>query len=150
TTWAPESFAPFTSFTNDPSVSGAGVFPIAGDPVVVWNPAFGTFDVVCQAFGLKAGKINLLASTFDPGKADAGADENFSYGTAVGGAPAWAAPVPITTGTSNGSQKRSKGQFPDHEAGVVDTGSGPGHHFGRLYIAWAQFNGAGRSPIELA
>src|SRR5205085_12443441 len=46
TTWAPESFAPFTSFTNDPNLPGAGVFPIAGDPVVVWNPRFSTFDVV--------------------------------------------------------------------------------------------------------
>src|SRR5438445_12701577 len=39
TTWAPQTFAPFTSFTNDPNLPGAGRFPIAGDPVVVWNPA---------------------------------------------------------------------------------------------------------------
>src|SRR5262249_40854269 len=52
-TWSPESFAPFTSFTNDPNVPGAGRYPIAGDPVVVWNPKFNTFDVVCQSFGLK-------------------------------------------------------------------------------------------------
>jgi hypothetical protein len=150
TSWAAESFAPFTSFTNDPNVPGAGVFPIAGDPVVVWNPAFGTFDVVCQAFGLQAGKINLLASTFDPTKAKPNADQNFSYGAGIGGAPAWTAPVTITTGTSNGTQKGSKGKFPDHEAGVVDTGTGPGHQFGRLYVAWAQFDGSGRAPIELA
>ena len=150
TTWAPQTFAPFTSFTNDPNLPGAGRFPIAGDPVVVWNPAFHTFDVICQAFGLKAGQIQLLFATFDPARANASANENFSYGTAVGGAPAWTAPVPITTGKSNGSQKGSIGKFPDHEAGVVDTGTTPGHHFGRLYIAWAEFNGLGRSPIELA
>ncbi len=150
TTWAPQTFAPFTSFTNDPNLPGAGRFPIAGDPVVVWNPAFHTFDVICQAFGLKAGQIQLLSATFDPARANASANENFSYGTAVGGAPAWTAPVPVTTGKSNGSQKGSIGKFPDHEAGVVDTGTTPGHHFGRLYIAWAEFNGLGRSPIELA
>jgi hypothetical protein len=150
TTWAPESFAPFTSFTNDPSLAGAGTFPIAGDPVVVWNPAFRTFDVVCQAFGLQAGQIQLTATTFDPTKANAAANENFSYGAAVGGAPAWTPLVAITTGKSNGSQKGSNGKFPDHEAGTVDTGTGPGHHFGRLYIAWAEFSGSGRSPIDLA
>ncbi|HET7466599.1 MAG TPA: sialidase family protein [Candidatus Dormibacteraeota bacterium] len=150
TTWAPESFAPFTSFTNDPDIPGAGVYPIAGDPVVVWNPKFNTFDVVCQAFGLSAHQVNLLATTFDPAQANAGANQNFSYGSQVGGAPAWTGLVSITTGTSNGSQKGSNGKFPDHEAGTVDTGSGPGHHFGRVYIAWAEFSGAGRSPIDLA
>ena len=149
-TWAPESFAPFTSFTNDPNVPGAGKFPIAGDPVVVWNPKFSTFDVVCQAFGLSAHQINLLATTFDPAKANAQANQNFSYGTQVGGAPAWTGLASVTIGSSNGSQKGSNGKFPDHEAGTVDTGTGPGHHFGRLYIAWAEFNGLGRSPIDLA
>ena len=149
-TWAPESFAPFTSFTNDPNVPGAGKFPIAGDPVVVWNPKFRTFDVVCQAFGLSAHQINLLATTFDPAKANAQANQNFSYGTQVGGAPAWTGLASVTIGSSNGSQKGSNGKFPDHEAGTVDTGTGPGHHFGRLYIAWAEFNGLGRSPIDLA
>lgn len=150
TTWAPESFAPFTSFTNDPAVPGAGVFPVAGDPVVVWNPAFRTFDVVCQTFGLQAGQIQLTATTFDPAKANASANENFSYGAAVGGAPAWTPLVAVTTGKSNGSQKGSNGKFPDHEAGVVDTGTGRGHHFGRFYLAWAEFSGSGRSPIDLA
>src|SRR5947207_4979399 len=149
-TWAPESFAPFTSFTNDPNVPGAGKFPIAGDPVVVWNPKFSTFDVVCQAFGLSAHQINLLATTFDPAKANAQANQNFSYGTQVGGAPAWTGLASVTIGSSNGSQEGSNGKFPDHEAGTVDTGTGPGHHFGRLYIAWAEFNGLGRSPIDLA
>ena len=149
-TWAPKSFAPFTSFTNDPNVPGAGKFPIAGDPVVVWNPKFSTFDVVCQAFGLSAHQINLLATTFDPAKANAQANQNFSYGTQVGGAPAWTGLASVTIGSSNGSQEGSNGKFPDHEAGTVDTGTGPGHHFGRLYIAWAEFNGLGRSPIDLA
>ena len=149
-TWAPESFAPFTSFTNDPNVAGAGTFPIAGDPVVVWNPRFNTFDVVCQAFGLSAHQIQLQATTFDPAKANKNANTNFSYGAQVGGAPAWTGLVAITTGTANGSQKGGQGKFPDHEAGVVDTGSGPGHHFGRVYIAWAEFSGAGKSPIDIA
>src|SRR5207249_4132596 len=117
---------------------------------VVWNPKFSTFDVVCQAFGLSAHQINLLATTFDPAKANAQANQNFSYGTQVGGAPAWTGLASVTIGSSNGSQKGSNGKFPDHEAGTVDTGTGPGHHFGRLYIAWAEFNGLGRSPIDLA
>ncbi len=148
--WAPESFAPFTSFTNDPNVPGAGRYPVAGDPVVVWNPKFSTFDVVCQNFGLQASQVNMIATTFDPAKANPNANVNFSYGAAVGGAPAWTGLVNITTGTSNGTQKGSKGKFPDHEAGVVDTGTGAGHHYGRLYIAWAEFNGSGRSPIQIA
>ncbi len=82
-TWAPESFAPFTSFTNDLNVPGAGLFPIAGDPVVVWNPKFHTFDVLCQAFGLSAHPIQLLATTFDPAKANANAKVTFSSGAQV-------------------------------------------------------------------
>ena len=146
-TWAPESFAPgFTFFTNDPSVPGTGPFAIAGDPVVVYNPRSGLFDVICQSFGgLKAGRIELLATTFDVTKANPNDPAN-SYGLGAWRLPA----VPITTGTSNGSQKGSNGKFPDHEAGTVDTGTGPGHHVGRLYVAWAEFNGHGRSPIDLA
>ena len=149
-TWAPESFAPFTSFTNDPNVPGTGTFPVAGDPVVVWNPKFSTFDVICQAFGGPAHTINLQATTFDPAKANAGANTNFSYGSQVGGAPAWTGLTTITTGASNGTEKGGQGKFPDHEAGTVDTGTGPGHHFGRIYVGWAEFDGSGRSPIDLA
>lgn len=147
-TWAPESFAPgFTSFTNDPNVPGTGIYAAAGDPVDLYNPKSGVFDVVCQAFGgLKnKGRIQLLSTTFDPAAADP-ADPAHSYGL-----DAWRLPaVAITTGTANGSQKGSNGNFPDHDAGTVDTGTGPGHHYGRLYVAWAQFNGQGRSPILLA
>jgi hypothetical protein len=57
------------------------------------------------------------------------------------------APPPPTT---NGSQKGSNGHFPDHESITVDTGSGPGHHFGRLFVAWAEFSGSGKSPIEIS
>jgi hypothetical protein len=147
TSWAPESFAPgFTFFTNDPNVPGTGPFAVAGDPVVVYNPKSGLFDVICQSFGgLKGNQIQLLATTFDASKANADDPAN-SYGLGAWRLPA----VAITTGTSNGSQKGSNGKFPDHEAGTVDTGTGPGHHFGRLYVAWAEFNGGGRSPIDLA
>ena len=147
-TWAPESFAPgFTSFTNDPNVAGTGIYAAAGDPVDLYNPKSGLFDVICQAFGgLKnKSRIQLLSTTFDPAAANP-ADPADSYGLGAWRLPA----VPITTGTANGSQKGSNGNFPDHEAGVVDTGTGPGHHFGRVYVAWAQFNGQGRSPILLA
>jgi hypothetical protein len=146
-TWAPESFAPgFTSFTNDPSVAGSGPFAVAGDPVVVYNPSSGLFDVICQSFGGQNGhRAQLLSTTFDPRVANA-ADPANSYGLGAWRLPA----VPITAGIANGSQKGSNGKFPDHEAGTVDTGTGAGHHFGRLYVAWAEFNGLGRSPIELA
>jgi hypothetical protein len=143
--WAPESFAPFTAFTNDPSVPGTGTFAVAGDPVVVYNPKSGLFDVICQAFGAPAHQIQLLSTAFDVTKANPTLT-NSSYGLS-----AWRLPtVAITTGTANGSQKGSNGKFPDHDAGTVDTGTGPGHHFGRLYVAWAEFNGKGRSPIDLA
>jgi hypothetical protein len=145
--WAPRTFVPgFTQFTNDPNVPGTGRFSAAGDPVVVYNPKSGLFDVICQAFGTSTGnQIQLLSTTFNPAKANPNAGENASYGTA-----AWTAPVAITTGTSNGSEKGSNGKFPDHESGVVDTGNGPGHHFGRLYVGWAEFNGSGRAPIQVA
>jgi hypothetical protein len=147
-TWAPETFAPFTAFSNTPGVDP--IFPtqfaVAGDPAVVFNPHSSKFDVICQAFGTATGnQIQLLSETFDPTKADPTADENLSYGAA-----AWTPPVAITTGKSNGSQKGSNGQFPDHEAAIVDTGTGPGHHFGRLFVAWAEFSGSGRSPIDIA
>jgi hypothetical protein len=114
---------------------------------VVFNPRFGTFVVVCQAFGATGGAINLLSTTFDPSKADPNANENASY---VGTQNPWTPPVAVATGISNGAQKGSNGQFPDHEAVTLDTGSGPGHHFGRIYVAWAEFNGFGRAPIDLA
>ncbi len=147
-TWAPRTFVPgLTAFTNDPSIPGTGTFPVAGDPAVTFNPRFGTFVAVCQAFGAKGGAINLLATTFDPTKADPNANENASY---VGGQNPWTHPVAVATGISNGTQKGSNGKFPDHEAVTVDAGTGPGHHFGRVYVAWAEFNGSGRSPIDLA
>ncbi len=147
-TWAHESFAPFTAFSNTPGVDP--IFPtqfaIAGDPAVVFNPNSNKFDVICQAFGTRTGnQIQLLSETFDPTRADPNADENLSYGAA-----AWTPPVAIATGRSNGSQKGSNGQFPDHEAATVDTGTGSGHHFGRLFVAWAEFSGLGRSPIDIS
>lgn len=146
-TWAPRTFVPgLTRFTNDPNIPGTGKFDAAGDPSVAYNPRSGLFDVICQAFGTATGnQIQLLSTTFNAAKANPNANENQSYGAA-----AWTTPVAITTGTSNGSQKGSNGQFPDHEAIIVDTGTGANHHFGRLYAAWAQFNGFGRSPINLA
>src|SRR5438270_8557280 len=146
--WAPESFAPFTAFSNTPGVDP--IFPtkftLAGDPSVVYNPKSRKFDVICQAFGTKTGnQIQMLSTTFDPTKADPTADVNLSYGAA-----AWSPLVAVTTGTSNGSQKGSNGKVPDHEAVTVDTGTGEGHHFGRLFMAWAEFSGAGRSPIDIA
>ena len=150
--WAHETFVPgLTAFTNDPNVPGTGTFPIAGDPAVVYNPKSGLFDVVCQAFfGPRGRSMNLLSTTFDYTKADPNADENFSYGTQVGGFPAWTPSVAVTTGTSNGTQKGGNGHFADHETVLVDTGTGAGHHFGRLFVAWAEFSGSGRSPIDIA
>ncbi|HEX9234687.1 MAG TPA: sialidase family protein [Actinomycetota bacterium] len=150
--WAPRTFVPgLTEFTNDPNIPGTGSFPIAGDPAVVFNPKSHLFDVVCQAFfGAPGQAMNLLSTTFDPAKADPNADENFSYGTQVGGSLAWTTPVAVTTGTSNGTQKGGNGKFADHETIIVDTGTGPGHHFGRLSVAWAEFSGGGKSPIDVA
>jgi hypothetical protein len=148
TSWAPESFVPgFTAFTNDPDVPGIGPFGIAGDPAVAYNPHSRLFDVICQSFGSKTGnQIQLLSTTFDPSKANPNADVNESYGL-----QAWRLPaVAITTGTSNGAQKGSNGKLPDHETIAVDTGTGPGHHFGRLFVGWAEFSGSGKSPIDVA
>jgi hypothetical protein len=145
--WAPRTFVPgFTKFTNSPSVPGTGSFEVAGDPAVAWNPRFHTFDVVCQAFNLSPPfPIQLLETTFNPAKANPSAGENQSYGAA-----AWRHPVAVATGTSTGTQKGSNGQFPDHESIMVDTSSAAGHHFGRIYVTWAKFNGSGRSPIQVA
>jgi BNR repeat-like domain len=144
--WAPKTFVPgLTAFTNDPSIPGTGQYGIAGDPAVAFNPRFGVFDVVCQSFGGNPSAVNLLATTFDQSVANPVADENASYG-----ADAWTRPTSVTTGKSNGSQKGHNGQFPDHESITVDTGTGAGHHYGRLYVSWAMFNGNGRSPIEVA
>ena len=148
TTWAPESFVPgLTQFTNDPSVPGLNQkFATAGDPSVVYNPKFKQFDVVCQAFGTATGnQIQLLATTFDAGKVVNSGDTNGSYGLA-----AWRLPASvITTGSSNGSIKGSNGQFPDHESVAVDANrSSP--HYGRIYVGFAEFNGSGRSPIDIA
>src|SRR5207244_2744930 len=79
-------------------------------------------------------------------KADPNASENASY---VGTQNPWTRPVAVTTGISNGTQKGSNGHFPDHEAVTVDINS-HSPHFGRVYVAWAAFNGSGRSPIDLA
>jgi hypothetical protein len=144
--WAPESFVPgLTAFTNDPSVPGTGSFQVAGDPSVAYDPQSGLFDVICQAFGARGGAIQLLSTTFDPAKADPNADVNSSYGLDAWRLPATA----ITTGTSNGKQKGSNGQFPDHESITVDTNPGS-PHYGRLYVSWAEFNGSGRAPIDVA
>jgi hypothetical protein len=146
-TWAPRSFVPgFTGFTNDPNIAGTGTFAVAGDPSVTFNPRSQKFVVVCQAFGATGGAINLLSTTFDPVKADPRANENASY---VGAQNPWTTPVAITTGISNGTQKGSNGQFPDHESIAVDTRIGS-EHFGRVFVVWAEFNGSGRSPIDLA
>lgn len=146
-TWAPRTFVPgFTKFTNDPGVPGTGSFDVAGDPAVAWNPKFHTFDVVCQSFDVTPPfPIQLLETTFDPAKANPNAGENQSYGTA-----AWTHPVSVATGTSTGTLKGSNGQFPDHESIMVDTSTAAGHHFGRIYVTWAKFNGFGRSPIQVA
>jgi hypothetical protein len=146
--WAPESFVPgFTSLTNDPNVAGLNPkFTVAGDPSVVYNPKFGDFDVVCQAFGSATGnQIQLLATTFDPAKVTDPSNTNGSYGLA-----AWRLPAAvITTGSSNGSIKGSNGQLPDHESIAVDTHpSSP--HYGRIYVGFAEFNGSGRAPIQVA
>jgi hypothetical protein len=144
--WAPETFVPgLTEFTNDPSIPGIGPFPIAGDPAVSYNPKSGLFDVVCQAFGGRGNSIELLSTTFDPSLANPSLDVNDSYGHA-----AWRLPAtPVATGSAPGTQKGSNGHFPDHETIAVDTNpSSP--HYGRLYVGWAEFNGSGRSPIEVA
>jgi hypothetical protein len=148
-TWAPRTFVPgFTSTTNDPNLPGTGSFPEAGDPAVAYNPRFGTFDVVCQAFGGGGGAVNLLATTFNPALANPEAGENASY-TSPGHQP-WTRPVAVASGASNGTEKGSNGHFPDHDFITVDTGTGPGHHFGRLFATWAEFDGSGKSPAQLA
>lgn len=144
--WAPETFVPgLTEFTNDPSLPGSGTFGAAGDPGVAYNPKSGLFDVVCQAFGARGGAIQLLSTTFDPANANPNADVNQSYGLG-----AWRLPAtPVTTGISSGTEKGSSGQFPDHETIAVD-GNPSSPYYGRLYVGWAEFNGSGRSPIEVA
>jgi hypothetical protein len=148
--WAHESFVPgMTSFTNDPDVEPLvpSMYAIAGDPSVAYNPSSHKFDVICQAFGTKTGnQIQLMATTFDPALADPNADENESYGAA-----AWRLPAsPVAAGVTPSQQRGQNGHFPDHESITVDTGTGGNHHFGRLYVTWAEFNGSQRAPINLS
>ena len=77
-------------------------------------------------------------------KANPNTGEDQSYGAA-----AWTHPGAVATGTSTGTQKGSKGQFSDHESIMVDASTATGHHFGRIYVTWAKFNGSGRSPIQV-
>ena len=110
--WAPESFAPFTAFTNDPSVPGTGTFAIAGDPVVVYNPKSGLFDVICQAFGAPAHQIQLLSTTFDVTKANPTLT-NSSYGLS-----AWRLPtVAITSGHFEREPERLEWEVPGPRSG---------------------------------
>jgi hypothetical protein len=147
-TWAPESFVPgLTSFTNDPNVPGLNLtFAVAGDPSVAYNPKFGDFVVMCQAFGSATGnQIQLLSTTFDPASVTNRNDTNGSYGLGAWRLPATA----VATGASNGSQKGSHGHFPDHESITVDTNP-TSPFYGRVYAGWAEFSGFGRSPIDVA
>jgi hypothetical protein len=59
---------------------------------------------------------------------------NFSYGVAVGGAPAWTRPATVATGHSNGTQKGSNGQFPDHE--TIRGGHRPRPRAGRVDLVF--------------
>src|SRR5262249_11195878 len=48
-----------------------------------------------------------------------------------------------------GTIKGSNGKTPDHETITVDTNS-LSPHYGRIYVGFAEFNGKGRSPIDIA
>ena len=106
-------------------------FDFAGDPGLAFA-ASGRLYAAVQAFnggGSKAIAMYVLRSD-DGGRT-------------------WGPKVLVSKGTGVGNTRGSNGQFPDHEAIWVDN-SPTSPFFGSVYVAWAQFNGAQRSPIQLA
>ena len=133
-TWTatlPGGYLPgITKYTNDPNVAGDGAYDAGGDPTIAFSPDGGTAYYVCQAFNFTSPyQIALLLNRSH----DGGRTWQHSGLTR------------IAAGTGNGVSKGSNGQFPDHENLHVDPTTG------RIYLAWAQFNGSStHSPVNVA
>jgi hypothetical protein len=138
-TWSAHAFIPgITRVDNSGnSYPGAGIYDFAGDPAVAFGPD-GTAYFACYGY-LVHGTFSKVA-LFVSASHDGGAT--------------WGTPHQVTScdcsGYGKGAGNGGNGQFPDHEAITVDTGTGAGHHPGRIYIAQAQFHGGnGPSAIQL-
>ncbi len=141
-TWTPtlpNGFVPgLTRFTNDPSVPGAGVYDVAGDPAVAFGRD-GTAYFACQAFNVTPPfQIALFVSR--------STDGGLTWPDGIN-----TKPVQVSTWTGNGKAKGSEGQFPDHESIAVDTNPHSRSRFSRsVYVTWVQFNGLIHSPVQVA
>ncbi len=139
-TWTPtlpDGFIPgLTKFTNDPSVPGTGVYDVAGDPAVAFGRD-GMAYFACQAFNVTPPfQIALFVSR--------STDGGLTWPDGIN-----TKPVQVSTWTGNGKAKGSEGQFPDHESIAVD--ESPRSPFsGSVYVTWVQFNGFGRSPVQVS
>jgi hypothetical protein len=133
-TWTPtlpSGYLPgITKFTNDPAVPGSGAYDAGGDPTIAFSPDGSTAYYVCQAFNFTSpfNMALLLNRSHDGGRT-------------------WQTSglTQVSTGTGKSASKGSNGQFADHENIHVDPTNG------RVYVAWAQFNGLStHSPVNVA
>jgi hypothetical protein len=135
-TWGTHSFIPHITKTDDNNNATDGQFDFAGDPAVSFGPD-GTAYFACYGYGIHGTFNNVV----------------LFVSKSTDGGKTWGRPAQVTSCDCNGVGKGAggggNGQFPDHEAITVDTWRGS-PHYGRIYVAQAQFHGnGGPSPIEV-
>jgi hypothetical protein len=135
-TWGTHSFIPHITKFDDNNATTDGTFDFAGDPAVSFGPD-GTAYFACYGYAIHGTFNNVV----------------LFVSTSTDGGRTWGEPAPVTScdcsGVGKGAGTGGNGQFPDHEAITVDHWAGS-PHYGRIYVAQAQFHGnGGPSPIEV-
>jgi hypothetical protein len=135
-TWGTHSFIPHITRTDNNNQPTDGQYDFGGDPAVSFGPD-GTAYFACYGYGVH-GSLNNVA---------------LFVSRSTDGGKTWGRPAQVTScdcqGVGRGAGSGGTGQFPDHEAITVDTWPGS-PHYGRIYVAQAQFHGnGGGSPIEV-
>src|SRR3954471_8074925 len=135
-TWGTHSFIPHITAFDDANNPTDGKYDFGGDPAVAFGPS-GNAYFACYGY--------LVHGTFN--------EVVLYVSTSTNGGRTWGRPAAVTScdcnGVGKGAGSGGTGQFPDHEAITVDKWPGS-PHFGRIYVAQAQFHGnGGPSPIEV-
>jgi len=135
-TWGTHSFIPHITNVDNDNQPTDGQFDFAGDPAVSFGPD-GTAYFACYGYGVHGSLNNVV----------------LFVSSSTDGGRTWGRPSPVTScdcnGVGRGAGGGGTGQFPDHEAITVDKWPGS-PHYGRIYVAQAQFHGnGGPSPIEV-